>query len=64
MAYDKFETFKRPDDMSNADYINEFERLKIRICYFHMDLPTGILAYKVLKNANISVKNNNYQEPL
>ena len=58
MAYDQFETFKRPDGMSIVDYINEFERLKIRIRYFLMDLPAGILAYKVLKNDNISVKNN------
>ena len=27
MAYDKFENFKRPDDMNIVDYINEFERL-------------------------------------
>ena len=25
MAYDKFENFKRPDDMNIVDYINMFE---------------------------------------
>ena len=56
MAYDKFETFKRPDDISIVDYSNEFERLNNRILYFDIALPTGILAYKILKNANMSVQ--------
>lgn len=56
MAYDKFETFKRPDDISIVDYSNEFERLNNRIWYFDIALPTGILAYKILKNANMSVQ--------
>ena len=53
MAYDKFENFKRPDDMNIVDFINEFERLNNQINHFDMELPTGVLAYKVLKNANI-----------
>lgn len=56
MAYDKFETFKRPDDISIVDYSNEFERLNNRIWHFDIALPTGILAYKILKNANMSVQ--------
>ena len=54
MAYDQFENFKRPDEMTIVDYINEFERLNNKIRQFDMVLPTGVLAYKVLNNANIS----------
>ena len=53
MTYDKIENFKRPDDINIVDYINEFERLNNQIKHFDMELPTGVLAYKVLKNANI-----------
>ena len=54
MTYDKFEDFKRPDDANIVDYINEFERLNNQIKQIDMELPTGALAYKVFKNANIS----------
>ena len=54
MAYDQFENFRRPDDMNIVDYINEFERLNNKIKQFDMNLPTGVLAYKVLNNSNIS----------
>ena len=47
MAYDKFENFKRPDDMNIVDYINELERLNNQIKPFDMELPTGVLAYKI-----------------
>ena len=49
MAYDKFENFRRSDDMNIIDYINEFERLNNQIKHFGMELPTRVLAYKVLK---------------
>ena len=52
MAYDQFENFKRPHEMSIVDYINEFEHLNNKIRQFDMVLPTGVLAYKVLNNAN------------
>ena len=54
MAYYQFENFKRPDEMTIVDYINEFERSNNKIRQFEMVLPTGVLAYKVLNNANIS----------
>ena len=54
MAYDKFNNFRRSDDTNIIDYINEFERLNNQIKHFEMKLPTGALAYKVLKNANLS----------
>ena len=42
MAYDKFENFKRPDDMNIVDYINEFERLNNQVKHFDMELPTDV----------------------
>ena len=45
---DKFENL-RSDDMNIIDYINEFERLNNQIKHFEMELPTDVLAYKVLK---------------
>ena len=31
MTYDQFENFKRSDEMTIVDYVNEFERLKNKI---------------------------------
>ena len=53
MAYDKFENFRRSDDMNIVDYLNEFERLNNQIKHFEMELSKGVLTYKVLKNANL-----------
>ena len=49
MAYDKFENFRRSDDMNIVDYLNEFERLNNQIKHFEMELSKGVLTYKVLK---------------
>ena len=54
MAYDTFETFHRPGDMNVIDYINEFKQFHNQMKPYDMELPTGVLAYWVLKNANIS----------
>ena len=43
-----------PNEMTTVDYINEFERLNNKIHQPDMVLPTDVLAYKVLNNANIS----------
>ena len=40
--------------MNIIDYINEFERLYYEIQRYEMTLPTAVLAYRVLKSANIS----------
>ena len=53
-AYEQFETFCRPIEMNLTDYINEFERLYNKIKVYKMELPTGVLAYRMLKSANIS----------
>ena len=40
--------------MSIVDYLNEFERLYNQIKHYDMELTTGVLAYRALKNANIT----------
>ena len=53
-AYDTFEKFRRSKEMSMPDYINEFERLKSKIENYKMSLSTDIMAYRLLKSANLS----------
>ena len=52
-AYEKFETFRRDSNMNIRDYINEFEHLNDRLKQFKIDLPDAVLAYQLLKNANL-----------
>ena len=52
IAYNKFETFHRSDEMSIVDYFNESEPLFNQIKHYY--IPTGVLTYRVLKNANIT----------
>ena len=40
--------------MSIEDYINAFERLYLKAKAHKMELPDGVLAYRLLKNANLS----------
>ena len=40
LAYDKFEIFKRPIDMSMVDFINELQRLYNNIKKYEMESPT------------------------
>ena len=53
-AYETFEKFERPPSVIINSYIVEFERLYHKIKNYDMDLPDVMLAYKFLKNANIS----------
>ena len=53
-AYDNFEKFKRPSSMSITEYINEFERLKSKTKNYGTEMSSDILAYRLLKSANIS----------
>ena len=50
IAYDKFEMFKRPANINIVDFINEFERLYNNIKKHDIELPTGVLAYRLLKS--------------
>ena len=54
IAYDKFEIFKRPANMNIVDFMDEFERLYNNIKKHDMELSTGVLAYRLLKSADIS----------
>ena len=54
LAYEKFESFQCPTDMNIIDYLNEFERLYYDIQRYEMTLPSGVLAYQVLKSANLT----------
>ena len=54
IAYGKFEIFKRPANMNIVDFMEEFERLYNNIKIHDMELSTGVLAYRLLKSADIS----------
>ena len=56
--YKGYSFFHRSAKISIVDYSNEFGRLYDQIRHYDMELPTGVLAYRVLKNANIK-KNSN-----
>ena len=49
IAYETLESFKKTSEMSITEYINEFERLHHKIKEYDMGLPSGVLAYKLLK---------------
>ena len=53
-AYDNFERFQRPSDMTISHYINEFERLLARTQKHGTTMSSDILAYRLLKSANLS----------
>ena len=53
-AYDSFEKFKRPEDMSISQYLNEFERLMVKTKSYGTSMSSDILAYRLLKSANLS----------
>ena len=54
LAYQNFETFKRPETMKMKDYLVKFEQLYTKIKDHQMVLPDGVLAYRVLNSANLS----------
>ncbi|XP_057310220.1 ubiquitin carboxyl-terminal hydrolase 20-like [Hydractinia symbiolongicarpus] len=46
LAYETFEKYKRPSEMSMNDYLIEFERLYHKIQVHRMEVPDGVLADK------------------
>ena len=52
-AYENFEKFKRPSDMSIAEYIVEFEKKNTKLVEYDIDLPDAVKAYRLLDSANI-----------
>ena len=53
-AYDKFEKFRRPAEMSIKDYINEFERLLTKTKAYGTNISSDVQAYRLLNSANVS----------
>ena len=54
LAYEAFEKFQRPVAMSMTNFINEFERMYHKLKQHKMELPDGVLAYRLLKSAHLS----------
>ena len=53
-AYDAFEKFHRPAEMSMSNFIIEFERLLNKTKHYGTIMSSDILAYRLLKSANVS----------
>ena len=55
-AYSDFERLKKEEKMSMSDFIIEYER-RYNICRkYKMEYPDSVLAFKLLDNASLSVK--------
>ena len=55
-AYSDFERLKKEEKMSMSDFIIEYER-RYNICRkYRMEYPDSVLAFKLLDNASLSVK--------
>ena len=52
-AYETFEKFVQPSGMSISDYVIKFELLYFKAKSFHMEILDGVLAYSLLKSANL-----------
>ena len=55
-AYENFETFQRTSTMTTTDFINEWDRLYEKCKAKEMALPEGVLAYRLLKSANLTTE--------
>lgn len=58
-AYDDFTSFRRSSNTSIQDYIIEFNLKYNKIKVHGMELPQSVLAYYLLKCANLSDEHNN-----
>ena len=58
-AYDAFTSYRRSRDTSIQDYIVEFNLKYNKIKTHHMELPDAVLAYYLLKCANLSEEHCN-----
>ena len=54
IAYDEFVNYRRPSGTSIKDYIVEFNLKIAKLKTYDMELPEGVLAYNLLKCANLS----------
>ena len=55
-AYETFEKFMRPHGMSIADYVIKFEQLYFKAKSFKMEILDGVLAYRLLNSANLTIE--------
>ena len=55
-AYKKFEKFSRPHEISLSDYVTKFEQLHQVAENHDMEVLDGVLAYRLLNNANLPGK--------
>ena len=53
MELENFETFKRPENMKMSDYLNKFEQLYKKMKSYRTQMSENILAYQLLKYANL-----------
>ena len=53
-AYETFEKFIRHTDMSMNDFVNKFEDFYSKAKNYKMEILDGVLAYRLLNNANLS----------
>ena len=54
---ERFEKFKRNSSMSMSNFLTEFERLHNKVKSYDCQYPDGVLAYKLLLAANLSLGN-------
>ena len=55
-AYTRFDQFKKCDEMTMVEYINEYERLYNQCRQKHaMTLPDAVLSFKLLDSSNLSM---------
>ena len=57
MALEDFENFRRSENGSMSEFIIEFERRHNKVVAFECSYPDGVLAYRLLKAANLSSQN-------
>ena len=55
-AYESFEQFRRTENMGVTEYLNAFDRLNNKLKVHNMQLPEGVLAYRVMKSANLTTE--------
>ena len=53
LAYEAFEKYQKPEGLSVCDYLIEFDCLVAKLKDFKITVPEPILAYRVLKSANL-----------
>ncbi len=53
-AYEKFESHTRSSDLSIESYLADFDHLYNNVKKFGMILPEGVLAFRLLKSANLT----------